>query len=220
IEYVVADLSEPKQIKQAASQITAKYPAIDAVVNVAAIYSKARKENSQGHEFMFATNHLGPFTLSNALLPALKASGDGRIVTVSAPSTTKVNFDDIHGKNKFSPGFMGAFGASKMMNLMFTYSMADKLKGSNVKATVLHPGLVKSELTKDMPAFLRFIFNGISGKPDKAAAMLSKLATDAAYANANGIFFKASGKEIKSSKYSYDKTMQEKLWKLSEELTS
>lgn len=220
IEIVQADLSEPKQIKKAADEIKSRHQSLHALLNIAAIYSKQRKENSQGHEFMFATNHLGPFVLTNELLPLLQASKPAKVITVSAPSTTKVNFDDINSKQKWSPGFMGVFGASKMMNLMFTYSLAEKIEGSGVTASVLHPGLVKSELTKEMPAFLRFIFNGMSGKPDKAAAMLYKLATDPAYSKSNGTFFKNTGKEIKSSRYSYDKANRDRLWKVSEELTA
>jgi NAD(P)-dependent dehydrogenase (short-subunit alcohol dehydrogenase family) len=113
---------------------------------------------------------------------------------------------------------MGAFGASKMMNLMFNYALARRLDGTGVTSNVFHPGLVKSELTKDMPAFLNFIFKSMSKKPDKAAQMLSKLALDQKYSN--GSFYKFNGKEIKSNKYSYDQDLQEKLWKVSEELAN
>jgi NAD(P)-dependent dehydrogenase (short-subunit alcohol dehydrogenase family) len=219
IETVVADLSEPADIKKAADEIKAKHKSINALINIAAIFSKTRRENSKGQEFMFATNHLGPFKLTNELLPLLKEGKPSRVVTVSAPSTTKVNFDDINSKQKFNPGFMGVFGASKMMNLMHTYALARRLEGSGVTTSVFHPGLVKSELTSEMPAFLNFIFKAMSSAPDKAAKMLSKVATDPAYANSNGTFLKFTGQEIKSNPYSYDKDLQEKLWQVSEEMS-
>jgi NAD(P)-dependent dehydrogenase (short-subunit alcohol dehydrogenase family) len=220
IEIVAADLSEPASVKKAAEDIKSKHKAIHALVNIAAAFIKDRKENSKGQEFMFATNHLGTFVLTNELLPLLKAGKPARVITVSAPSTTKVNFDDIHGKQKWSPGFMGAFGASKMMNLMHTYALARRLEGSGVSTSVFHPGLVKSELTSAMPAFLNWFFQSISSPPDKAARQLTKLVLDPAYANSNGTFVKFDGKEIKSNAYSYDKDNQEKLWKLSEEMTA
>jgi retinol dehydrogenase 14 len=219
IETVVADLSEPASVKKAADEIKAKHKNLHALVNVAATFINDRKENSKGHEFMMATNHLGTFVLTNELLPLLQASKPARIVTVSAPSTTKINFDDIHGKQKFSPGFLGAFGASKMMNLMHTYALARKIEGSGVTTSVFHPGLVKSELTGAMPKLVNWFFQSISSPPDKAAKQLSKLATDPAYSNSNGTFVKFDGKEIKSNTYSYDKDLQEKLWKISEEMT-
>jgi NAD(P)-dependent dehydrogenase (short-subunit alcohol dehydrogenase family) len=156
IEAVIADLSEPKSIRKAVTEIKTKYNSLNALINVAAIFTKNRSENSQGLEYTFATNHLGPFILTNELLDLLKAGKPARVVTVSAPSITKINFDDINGKKKYSPGFMGAFGASKMMNIMFTYALARRLEGTGVTTSVFHPGLVKSELTKDMPKLLYY----------------------------------------------------------------
>jgi retinol dehydrogenase 14 len=217
IHTVLADLSEPQSVKTAVSEIKKDFPSINSLINVAAIFRKDRIENSRGMEYMFATNHLGSYILTTGLLPLLKSGKPSRIITVSAPSVTKVNFDDLHGKKKFSAGFMGAFGASKMMNLLFTYALSRRLEGSGVTANVFHPGLVKSELTKEMPAVLNFIFKSISSSPDKAAKMLCSLAIDEQYAGSSGLFYKYNGKTIHSNKYSYDKDIQEKLWKLSEE---
>jgi NAD(P)-dependent dehydrogenase (short-subunit alcohol dehydrogenase family) len=217
IDSVIADLSEQESIRRAVSELKKKYSSLNALVNVAGIFRKDRTENSNGLEYMFATNHLGPFVLTTELLDLLK-SGKGRVVTVSAPSTTKINFEDLHGRNKFSSGFMGSFGASKMMNIMFTYALARRSNSTGVPASVFHPGLVKSELTREMPAVLYFIFKAISGKPDNPAKMLCRIAIDKDFENANGVFYNFKGKEIKSSKYSTDKDIQEKLWTISEEL--
>jgi|SRR6185437_1240545 len=216
IETYQADLSEPDSIRKAVEEIRQKHNALNALINIAAIYQKDRKENSQGIEYMFATNHLGPFVLTNAVLNLLKAGAPARIITVSAPSGTHVNFDDINAKQKYSPGFMGIFGATKMMNIMFTYALARRLEGTGVTASVFHPGLVKSDLTKDMPAFLNMLFGMMSGKPDKAAKMLSNMAIGEQFQRSNGTFLNSSGKPVKSSKYSHDEAMQEKLWKASE----
>jgi retinol dehydrogenase-14 len=218
VDTVVADLSEPKSIKKAAAEIKSKYPALNALVNTAAIFRPKREENSGGLEYMFATNHLGTFALTKELLDVLKNGKPARVVTVSAPSTTKINFDDLQGKQKFSAGFMGAFGASKMMNLVFTYALAKKLEGTGVTTSVFHPGLVKSDLINEMPAAMTFIVNMLSNKPDKAASMLASLAVDEKYQKSNGSFYKFNGKEIKSNKYSYDASVQEKLWDVSEKL--
>ncbi|HQQ95300.1 MAG TPA: SDR family NAD(P)-dependent oxidoreductase [Bacteroidia bacterium] len=220
LETYVADLSEPKSIRQAVAQIRKTHSSLNALVNIAAVFSRQRTENSQGLEYTFATNHLGPFVLTNELLDLLKAGKPARVITVSAPSTTKVNFEDINGKTKYSSGFLGAFGASKMMNIMFTYALARRLQGTGVSTSVFHPGLVKSELTRDMPKLLYYLFRAISSPPDKAAKMLCRLAIDPAYENSNGTFWKVDGKEIKSSGYSYDKDLQEKLWTLSEQLSN
>lgn len=218
IDVFVADLSEPQSILKATAEIKAKYTFLNTLINVAAIFRRDRLENSMGLEYMFATNHLGPFILTNELLELLKSSKPSRIVTVSAPSTTKIKFEDLQGKKKFSAGFMGAFGATKMMNLMFTYALAKRLEGTGVTANVFHPGLVKSNLTREMPALMNFIFKKISSEPDKAAKMLCKLAIDEEYENSNGRFLTLESKELKPNTYSRNKDLQEKLWTLSEEL--
>ncbi len=215
IDILVADLSEIASIKNATKEFKQKYGRLDALVNVAAIYSGKREITKDNLESMFAVNHVAPFILANELIGLLKES-KGRVVTVSAPSTTKLNFDDLQGEQKFSA--LNAFGASKMMNLMFTYSLARHLEGTGVSASVLHPGVVKSNLTDEMPTIIKFIFGLIAGKPDAAAKMLSALAVDTQYENTNGKFFKYNGKEMKSSTYSYDKNLQEKLWTLTEKI--
>jgi NAD(P)-dependent dehydrogenase (short-subunit alcohol dehydrogenase family) len=114
---------------------------------------------------------------------------------------------------------MGTFGATKMMNIMFTYALSRRVEGTGVTASAFHPGLVKSNLTNEMPAFLNFIFKQISGKPDRAARMLCDLTINSKFEKSNGAFYKYDGKEIKSNKYSYDKELQEKLWAISEQLS-
>jgi NAD(P)-dependent dehydrogenase (short-subunit alcohol dehydrogenase family) len=217
IDIVIADLGEPASIKKAAEQIKKQYDSLNSIVNVAAIYSATRKENSTGLELMFATNHLGPFVLTNELLNMLKAGQPSTVVTVAAPSFTKLNFEDLQGKRKFSA--FNAFGGSKMMNLMFTYALSRRLEGLGVTSVVCHPGAVKSELTNEMPWFLRAIFSMLGTSGDKAGSMLSKLAINPAYQMSNGKFFKFDDKEIKSNEYSYQQDLQEKLWKISEELS-
>jgi NAD(P)-dependent dehydrogenase (short-subunit alcohol dehydrogenase family) len=219
IDIFIADLSEPASIRQAASEIKKKYSSLNGLINVAAIFKRNRSENSSGVEFMFATNHLGPFVLTGEMLGLLKSGNPSRVITVSAPSTTKINFDEINGIKKFSTGYMSAFGASKMMNLMFSYALARRLEGTGITTSLFHPGLVKSNLTNEMPALLDFIFKQISSKPDKAAKTLCSLTIDKKYESSNGTFMTIGGKEIKSNEYSKNKDLQEKLWTISEQLS-
>lgn len=217
IDILVTDLSDISSVKDAVKEFKQKYKRLDALVNVAAVYRSKREVTKDNLELMFATNHLAPFILTNELLDLLKVSNPARIITVTAPSTTKLNFDDLQGEKKFSA--LNSFGGSKMMNLMFTYSLARRLEGTGVTATALHPGLVKSDLTKEMPSILKYILGLMAGKPDKAAKMLCSLAIGSKYSNSNGKFYKFNGKEIKSSTYSYDKELQEKLWTISKQLS-
>lgn len=217
IDIITADFSDIISLKNAVKEFKQKYNRLDVLVNVAAVYKSKREVTKDNLELMFTTNHLAPFILTNGLLDLLKTSKSARIITVTAPSTTKLNFDDLQGEKQFNA--LNSFGGSKMMNLMFTYSLASRIEGTGVTSIAFHPGLVKSDLTKEMPSILKFIFGLMAGKPDKAAEMLSRLAIDSKYSNSNGKFYKFNGKEVKSSSYSYDKELQEKLWTISEQLS-
>jgi NAD(P)-dependent dehydrogenase (short-subunit alcohol dehydrogenase family) len=216
IEIVVADLSDISSVKKAVAEIKQSRKSLDVLVNVAAVYRAKRELSKNGLEMMFATNHLGVFTLTTGLLDLIKAENGGRIVTVAAPSTTVLNFDDLQGEKKYSA--FNAFGASKMANLLFTHALAKKLEGTNVTTNSLHPGLVKSDITNEMPGPLKFFLKLISTTPDKPAHTLKELALSEKFKNVNGKFFDAKEKELKAAKYAYDENAQNKLWKLSEEL--
>lgn len=218
ITIVTADLSDVSSIKKAAAEVKQKFKQLHALVNIAAVYSGTRKTTQNGLELMFATNHLGVFALTNELLDLLKNSAPARVVTVSAPSQTKVNFDDLQSAQKFSA--FGSFGGSKMMNILFTYKLAEKLKGTGVTATVYHPGVVRSEITSEMPGFLKFLFKLMASGPAKAAQTLTRLAVDDKYNGVSGKFYDFKENERKSSAYSHDKGVQDKLWKVSEELVA
>jgi NAD(P)-dependent dehydrogenase (short-subunit alcohol dehydrogenase family) len=218
VDEYVADLSDAKAIRNAVQEMKKKYKQLDALVNIAALYKAKREANGKDQEMMFAANHLGPFVLTNEVLDLLKAGGASRVVTVSAPSSTKLNFDDLQAKNKFAA--FTAFGGSKMANLLFTYALAKKIEGTGITATVYHPGLVKTELTNEMPGFLKLLLGLMSKKPDVAGKKLAQLAVADEYKNSNGKFFRYDGKELKSAPYSYDAAIQEKLWQESVKLTA
>jgi NAD(P)-dependent dehydrogenase (short-subunit alcohol dehydrogenase family) len=216
VDILLMDLSDSSSVMNAVNEFKTKYQKLDALINTAAIYKGKRETNKKGLELMFATNHMGVFTLTNGLLEVLKASGSARVITVAAPSSTKLNFDDLQGQNKFSA--FQAFGASKMANLLFTYQLAKKHNADGITAIALHPGLVKSDLVNEMPGLLKFFLGLISTSGEKAAKTLFKLALAPEYKNAGGKFFDFKEKELKSAPFSYDTNAQEKLWKLSESL--
>lgn len=209
------DLSSPKSIRAMVASFAERYHRLDALIHTAALFSSSRKVTPEGWELMFATNHLGPFLLTRLLLDTHGESKPRRILVVTAPSTTQVDFDDPQGERRFRA--LWAFGASKMCNLLFTYALARRLLGSSTTANAFHPGLVKSSLMKEAPAPMRLLTNIISSPPDRAAASLVSLATSSQYASVSGKFFKGE-QVIQSSAYSLDPANQVRLWDLSSRL--
>jgi NAD(P)-dependent dehydrogenase (short-subunit alcohol dehydrogenase family) len=209
------DLASQQSVRELAARFKAEYGRLDVLINNASVFKGVRQVTPEGLEVMFATNHLGHFLLTNLLLEELKASPQARVINITAPSTSKLNFDDLQGERKFSA--LSAFGASKMCNLLFTYDLARRLKGTQVTSNALHPGLMKSSLMSEAPAPIRWLTRLFSSTPERASVGLLHLASSAELASVTGKFFKGM-KLSNSSAYSRDESVQRRLWEVSADL--
>jgi len=220
IALFIADLSSLKEIIKLAEEISKIFPRIDVLVNNAGAINKERTVTVDGYETTFATNHLAYFLLTNLLLDNLKASPNARIVSVASQAAMigKINFNDLQLEKKFSS--MNAYANSKLANIMFTYSLAKRLEGTNVTANCLHPGGVRTNFGQDLKGFFGFIFQKMSGlmrTAEKGAETIIWLASSKEVEGVSGKYFKDL-KEIKSNKQSYNTEAQQKLWLMSEKL--
>src|SRR3989454_7145913 len=209
----VLDLSSIASVRAAARELNRTAGHIDALLNIASVFTSRYQKSVDGFELMLATNHLGPFLLTNLLRDRL-ASG-GRVITVTAPSTTQVNIDRLLDRDRFN-GFH-SFGASKAANLMFTFELARRAKRWDVKANAFYPGLVRSELMRESPRPLRLLLRPFSNKPERAAHDLVDLALSPAFAGTTGWFFNGT-RRIDPPKSTLDIGQQSKLWTRSAEL--
>jgi NAD(P)-dependent dehydrogenase (short-subunit alcohol dehydrogenase family) len=215
VHALLADLGDMASVRKAAAEFKVSHDRLDVLLNIAALFKSTRAVTVDGLEAMFATNHLGPFLLTNLLLDVLKRSAPARVINVTAPSTTELDFDDLQGQQKFSA--LRAFGASKMCNLLFTHELARRLDGTGITVNALHPGLVKSELMREAPLPIRVLVRLVSKSPDAAAAALLHLGSSPALEQVTGRFFKVK-QEMHSPRYSLDEAVQHRLWEKSVEL--
>ena len=152
LDLVLADLSLLAAARQAGESIAAKHGAVDVLVNNAGVFCAQREETAEGHERVIATNHLAPFVLTRALLPALQAAaaarGQARVVNVGSAASDFANIDpaDLEGRRRW--GMVRAYGQSKLAILMATVAWAQRLEGTAVAVNVVHPGLVATGLVR------------------------------------------------------------------------
>jgi NAD(P)-dependent dehydrogenase (short-subunit alcohol dehydrogenase family) len=210
IETLAVDLGDLSSVKKAAGAIAAEYQQLHALVNVAAVYQNSHTLNKEGYETMFATNHLGPFYFTTLLAPLLKNTAGSRVLTVSAPSTTKIDLGNLNGEKKFSS--FSAFGASKMMNLLFAFKLANEYENSDHASIAFHPGLVKSELLSTGPKLLSAFLKLVSSSPEVTAQAIINLIMNENTKQLNGKFFTKKLKELKAAPHAYDSLLQQKLW--------
>jgi NAD(P)-dependent dehydrogenase (short-subunit alcohol dehydrogenase family) len=180
--------------------------------------------SKDGYEMTFAVNHLAPFLLTHLLLGALKSAAPSRIVTVAsrAHENAKPVFDDLQTTRKYSS--MGAYGASKLANILFTRALAKRLEGSGVTATCVHPGFVRTNFgannASDVSPLIKGIFGLISRfarTPEKGAETVIYLAASPQVEGASGGYY-FDCKRIEPSAAAQDDASAERLWQISEQL--
>jgi NAD(P)-dependent dehydrogenase (short-subunit alcohol dehydrogenase family) len=156
VDLQLCDLSILSSVRNLAEILKSKYEKISVLINNAGVYKRKRVVTVDGFEEMFAANHLGPFLLTNLLLESLQAAvqadGSARVLNITAPSTTQLNFDDLQGERNFNS--LNAFGATKMANLLFTMALARRLENTGITVNAIHPGLVRSTLLKESSPLL------------------------------------------------------------------
>jgi NAD(P)-dependent dehydrogenase (short-subunit alcohol dehydrogenase family) len=186
---------------------------VDVLVNAAAVFTTEYQQTEDGFELMLATNHLGPFLLTNLLRDRL--AGSGRVITVTAPSSTRVDIDQLMSKDQFRA--LRTFGSTKAANLMFTFELARRAKRWDVRAYAYHPGLVRSDLMREASRPIRMLTRMVSGSPRRAGEDLAELATSPAFQSTTGWFYKG-GRRIDPPKSTLDLEAQRSLWRRSAEL--
>jgi len=153
-----ADLSTLQQMKRVASEIAAKEPQIDVLINNAGALFDKRQVTRDGLELTFATNHMAYFVLTLGLWDRLVASAPARIINTSSDAhrRMKLDFADLQSARGYSP--FKAYGRSKLCNILFTRELARELKGTGVTANCLHPGFVNTRFGDDARGLLGLAF--------------------------------------------------------------
>jgi NAD(P)-dependent dehydrogenase (short-subunit alcohol dehydrogenase family) len=214
IKTFYCDLSSFDSIRNFVKEFKANYGQVDVLINNAGIWEKENKLSRDGIELIFATNHLGPFLLTNLLLDIMGKNGPARIVNVSSGShkNATINFDDIELKKQFN-GYK-AYGQSKLANLLFTKLLSEKLRHDNVTVNCLHPGVVSTDIFNNLGKIAVGILKPFMLTPEKGARTSVYLATSDEVSHINGAYFSRK-KVVNSSKISNDIKIAQKLWDLS-----
>jgi NAD(P)-dependent dehydrogenase (short-subunit alcohol dehydrogenase family) len=213
ISQVPIDLASMRSVRAAARELNRSGARIDALLNVAAVFVRSYHKTPDGFEQMLATNYFGPFLLTNMLRDRLL--GGGRVVTVTAPSTTRVSMERLFSKKDFDA--MHTFGATKALALMFTFELARRANRWDVRANAFHPGLVRSELMREGPRPIHALARLLSRSPERAGDDLADLAISPAHAGTTGWFFKGS-RRTQPPRTVTDEVEQANLWRRTAEL--
>ncbi|WP_394837295.1 SDR family NAD(P)-dependent oxidoreductase [Pendulispora rubella] len=152
VEFLPVDLGDLGSVKRAAETFLASSRPLDVLINNAGLVG-ATGLSKDGYEIAFATNHLGPFLLTKLLLPKLVEAPQGRVVNVASRAHFRakaVDWGQMSLPVKKIHSFT-QYGVTKLMNILHAKELANRLAETRVTTYSLHPGVVASELWREVP---------------------------------------------------------------------
>jgi NAD(P)-dependent dehydrogenase (short-subunit alcohol dehydrogenase family) len=141
VERHYADYERLADVRTLAAALAAAHPRIDVLANNAGRINGTRRVTGDGHEVTFQVNHLAPFLLTNLLMDTLLASSAAVITTSSMASrNARLDLDDLDMAAGYSS--FGAYGASKLANILFTRELHRRFHERGLSSAAFHPGVV------------------------------------------------------------------------------
>jgi WW domain-containing oxidoreductase len=221
---LACELSDPKSVRACVAAIKQEGVKLDGIIANAGIMALPKLEQAFGYELQFFTNHIGHFLLITELLSEL--SDNARVVVLSSDaheSAPKVgiDFDNLSGERGYSP--WAAYGQSKLANLLFAKQLAKRLAGTGQTANAVHPGVIKTSLSRSMSPVVRFALSVAEPLALKSvaegAATQVYVATHPSLAGVSGEYFSHCN-IAKPSALARDAALAERLWTESERIVA
>ena len=216
VELLMLDLGDFDSIRACAQAFLARDLPLHLLINNAGL-AGAKGMTKSGFELAFGTNHTGPFLFTQLLLDRMKLSAPARIVTVASRAHTRVagiHWDDVRQPTKGKAG-LPEYGISKLANVLFSAELGRKLAGTGVSTYSLHPGVVATDVWREVPAFIRPLIKLMMISTEEGAATTLYCATSPDVSNQSGLYYDKS-RVKEPSKVAQDPALAAELWQRSE----
>jgi NAD(P)-dependent dehydrogenase (short-subunit alcohol dehydrogenase family) len=212
-----ADLTKLAEQKRVAKEIADSEPQIDVLINNAGAMFGSRQVTEDGLEKTFALNHMSYFTVTNILLDRLKATPGARIVSTAsdAHKGNKLNFDDLQSEKSYSS--FAVYGRSKLMNILFTRELAQRLAGTGATANCLHPGFVGTRFGDESGGLMSWLIKlgkNFALTPEQGAETIIYLASSEDVTDKTGGYYDKK-KLIAPSRAAQNDADAKRLWDIS-----
>ncbi|XP_073000667.1 short-chain dehydrogenase TIC 32 B, chloroplastic-like [Typha latifolia] len=229
------DLSSLSSVRTFVCRFLSLQLPLNLLINNAGKFSFEHAISEDGIEMTFATNYLGHFLLTKLLLDKMvetaKVTGiEGRIVNVSSSihgwfSGDGIQYLDLITRKKIPYCATRAYALSKLANVLHTKELAERLKeiGGNVTVNCVHPGIVRTRLTRDREGVITdlvfFLTSKLLKTIPQAAATTCYVATHPRVAGVSGKYF-ADCNEASPSSSATNRHEATRLWRVSDSIVS
>jgi NAD(P)-dependent dehydrogenase (short-subunit alcohol dehydrogenase family) len=217
VELMIVDMSLQSSINDFAQEFLAAHNRLDILIHNAAIFDITQKtavRTPEGIESVWATNHLGPVLLTDRLWNALKASPQGRVITIAskgliAKPLLKVDLNDPQYKQR---GFSteNAYYQSKLAQIMFTHWLVGRSQGTQITANAIRVPAVRVDISKyaGLPTIMKKLYalkSKLSLSPEEMAEVYTYVALSDELDDVTGAYFDEKKQQVKPGKYTQDK---------------
>ncbi len=211
VDGFICDFSSLESTASACKAIQDKYDCINMIILNAGLWNSKPKKSQDGIEETIHVNLISQIQIFQALVGLVPKDGQSKvIITTSGLHQGEVYFEDLEFQNNFS-GFK-AYRQSKLGLMMLARWLAKQEDFKGIAFYSVHPGMVSTNLGRDTGWFARMIFKLFGKSPEKGAQThIHVVDTDNASLT-NGEYY-AYQKVTKTTEYSYDLDVAEKLWK-------
>nr|CAD7449058.1 unnamed protein product [Timema bartmani] len=215
------DLASLSSVREFSKHILESELRLDVLINNAGVAGIDKIMTEDNLVLGMQANHFAPFLLTNLLAGLLRDSAPSRIVNVSSllHKYCKLDLENLNCEKSFNK--TDVYSVSKLNNILMTSELSRRLKGTGVTANSLHPGVIKTEIMRQMPALMLAVTNffmGIFAKDAVEGAQTTiYLAVSEEVEGLTGKYF-ADCKEVTPSAAARDEGLAKKLWEKSEEL--
>jgi NAD(P)-dependent dehydrogenase (short-subunit alcohol dehydrogenase family) len=195
VDYIVGDLSSLTQTRRIAEIYQARYPKLDVLINNAGIFSARHTLTEDRFETTYQVNYLAHVLLTQLLLAPLKASGQGRIVNLTSNAYVMGQLEGpgLGRDRRFST--MGSYATSKLLVLLWTIELAERLSGTGVTANAVHPGVVRTQMLTGATGLFKLVAllaTPFAISPQAGAATSLHVATSPGLVGVTGRYFAGS----------------------------
>lgn len=194
IEFIIADFSSLQEVRRAAIEIRSQTQRIDVLINCAGLHSTKRLLSKDGHELVFAVNHLASFLFTHLLLDTLKASAPAKILNINSEGHrfNGLDIQDLDWQKRHYTGLRG-YGASKTAQLLCTWELHDQLKDTRVSINAMHPGDVKTNIGQNngplYRLFSKLIIHRLLKDPKVSGESIYYLIADPSMQDVSGKYY-------------------------------
>ncbi len=219
VSFVAVDLASLASVRAAAQTYLDSGADLDVLINNAGL-AGARGLTQDGFEITVGTNHVGPYLLTKMLLPRLIAAPQGRIVNVASRAhygARSIDFAAARATTASRTG-INEYGVSKLMNVLHAKALARQLTHTRVTTYALHPGVVASEVWREVPAPLRALIKLFMINTEQGALTSLYCAADASLSHETGKYYD-SQKQRRANPIADDLALQDALMQFSEDAT-